>query len=172
MVDRIENALSLRSGRLDVTEPDRPRDKEAARMLATGHSLPEICQTLGYPDESRTLDGVKRAMALAVRFARDEYRYMELLGLDEIELRLWKLLEKSMPLVDRGQVVRGMDGHVIDDLRFDKEVMDEIRKTKAQRAKLLGLNAPTRSEVVSIDLVEAEISRLEAEVHRHIEYSE
>jgi hypothetical protein len=171
-MDRTENALALRPVRLSLMDNDRPRDQQAARMLALQTPLSEICATLGYPDEDRTLQGIKRAMADATRFARDEYRYMELLGLDELELRLWRLVEADMPMVDRGQLVRGSDGQPIQDLRFQKEIMAEVRQVKAQRCKLLGLNAPTRVESISMEMINDEIKRLETEVGRHTEYAD
>jgi hypothetical protein len=67
-------------------------------------------------------------------------------------------------LVDRGQIVRGDNGQPMSDDRFVLETVDRILKIKERRARILGLDAPTRSEVLNIDSIDAEISRLETEL--------
>jgi DNA-binding transcriptional MerR regulator len=147
----------------------RARDAEAARLKALGWSLAEIAEKLNLvgdePDhaEDRAAAAIKRAMASAVRFARDERRLLELEGLDELELRLWKLLDERQVLVQHGRIIE-VDGVPLDDNRFALEVVDRIMKVKDQRCKLEGTYAPTRAEIVTFDSVEAEIARLEKQL--------
>lgn len=140
------------------------RDQKSVQLKALHWSLTDICRELGYPSETEAHYGIQRGIAAAARFVQDEARSLEEAGLNELELRLWRLMDMPMPMVNHGQVVRGSDGQPIQDLRFQLDVTDRIAKIKAQRAKLRGLNAPTRTEIISIDLVEAEIMRLESEV--------
>lgn len=153
-----------------IFKKGRIRDVEAARLKALGWPLMDIAKRLQLGDESdvekaeqRTAAAIKRAMADAVRFARDEDRFLELLGLDELELRLWQLLEKSVYLVNHGKIMFYGDEPMAD-YRFELEVMDRIMKVKDQRCKVKGTYAPTKFETVTMDSVEAEIARLEQEI--------
>lgn len=141
------------------------RDSEAARLIALGWDPQEIAERLGYPTDRDAVKAAQRAMAQAVRFARDEQRYMELRGLNEIEFRLWKMLDTEVVLVQHGRLVV-VDGIPLQDHRFQLEVMDRILHVKQQRAKLLGLDAPTRIETITLTSVEDEILRLEDELRR------
>lgn len=145
------------------------RDAKAARLKALGWSIPEIAKHLGLdqpnPEHAtaRTAAAIRRAMARAVRFAGDEERHLQLQSLDEMELRLWQLLDDGMILVQQGRIIMA-DDVPMDDKRFNLEVLDRILKVKDQRAKLLGTYAPTRVESITIDSVEAEIERLQKEL--------
>lgn len=145
--------------------PSQRRDTEAAKLIALGWDPQEIADRLGYADEKEAVKAAQRAMALAVRFARDEQRFMELRGLNEIEVRLWKLLDTEVVLVQHGRLVV-LDGAPMPDHRFQLEVMDRILHVKQQRAKLLGLDAPTRIETISLTSIEEEINRIESEIGR------
>jgi hypothetical protein len=145
------------------------RDAEAARLKALGWSISEIAKHLGLdqpnPEHAtaRTAAAIRRAMARAVRFAGDEERHLQLQSLDEMELRLWQLLDEGIVLVQQGRIIVDDQGP-LDDKRFNLEVLDRILKVKDQRAKLLGTYAPTRVESITIDSVEAEIERLQKEL--------
>lgn len=148
-----------------VTKKGRNRDAEAVRLKALGWSLEEICEHLELgTDTSRAAAAIRRGLATVSRFATDEHRAMELESYDELEAECWRQLRRAHVLVDRGQLVRGDDGRVIEDDRFVLETVDRILKIKERRAKLLGLDAPTRAEVLNIDSIDAEIARLEAEL--------
>jgi hypothetical protein len=149
-----------------VLKKGRARDAEAARLKALGWGLYEIAERLDLVGdepqhaEDRAAAAIKRAMATATRFARDERRILELQGLDELEFRLWKLLDQRQVLVQHGRIIE-VDGVPLDDNRFALEVVDRILRVKEQRCKLEGTFAPTRSEVITIDSVEQEIAKLE-----------
>lgn len=157
-----------------VDRKGRARDAEAARLKALGWSLLDIAKRLKLGDEDdqdkaeqRAAAGIKRAMAEAVRFARDEAKFLELLGLDELELRLWKLLDEHPALVQHGKLV--LDFHTdepIEDHRFALEVVDRIMRVRDQRAKVTGVYAPLRTESITLDSVDAEIRRLEEELRK------
>lgn len=155
--------------RKDGTMWKGERDAEAARLKALGWSILDIAKHLGLdqpnPENAmeRTAAAIRRAMARATRFAGDEERHLQLQSLDELELRLWTLLENKMVLVQQGRIIT-KDGVPLDDSRFELEVVDRIVKVKDQRAKLLGTYAPTRVESITIDSVEAEIERLQREL--------
>jgi hypothetical protein len=138
---------------------------EAARLKALGWSLPEIADHLGLGgDPRRAGAAIRRALANTVRVARDEQRLLELQSLDELERACWIELRARHILVSNGRIVRDEMDVALEDDRFVLETIDRILKIKEHRGKLLGLNAPTRSEVLTIDSVDAEITKLEQEL--------
>jgi hypothetical protein len=144
------------------------RDSQAVRLKALGWSMEEIAEHLGFNPENgvvRVGAAIRRGLANTVRVARDEQRLLEMQSLDELERACWLELRARHILVSNGRVVRDLDDEPLDDDRFALETIDRIIKIKEVRAKMLGLNAPTRSEVLTIDSVESEIIRLEAELN-------
>lgn len=143
----------------------RDRDAEAARLKAQGMTLKEIATRLNMDgEEHRAAAAIKRALGTMARFASDEIRLMELRSLDELEWVAWKTLQSRHVVISQGKIVRDDNGDPLDDDRFVLEVLDRILKVKERRAKLWGLDAPTRSEVITIDSIEAEVAKLEQEL--------
>ena len=143
----------------------KERDSEAARLKAQGMPLEEIATRLNMDgDPKRAAASIKRALGTMARFASDELRHMELKSLDELEWVAWQTLHKSHVVINQGKIIRGDDGEPLDDDRFVLEVVDRILKIKERRAKLWGLDAPTKSEVISITSIEDEITKLEREL--------
>lgn len=150
-----------------VTRKGRNRDAEAARLKALGWTLEEICDHLELGDDPmRAAAAIKRALASVMRFATDEHREMELQSYDELEAECWRLLRVKHVLVDRGTIVHDETGESLADDRFVLETVDRILKIKERRARLLGIDAPSRSEVLNIDSIDAEIARVQAELDR------
>jgi hypothetical protein len=142
------------------------RDAEAARLRALGWSLTEIAERLDFYNPVQAGASIRRALANTTRIARDEQRLLELQSLDECERALWVKIRAQHILVSNGHIIRGDDEQPIEDSRFLLEAIDRILRVKESRRKLLGLDAPARSEVLTIDSVEAEIAKLERELHQ------
>ena len=143
------------------------RDAQAVRLKALGWSLEEIAEHLGLNgDPVRAGAAIRRGLANTVRVARDEQRLLELSSLDELERACWVEMRARHVMVSNGRVVRDDNDEPYEDDRFILETIDRILKIKDQRAKLLGLNAPARAEVLTIDSVESEIMRLEHELRQ------
>lgn len=140
------------------------RDREAARLAALGWSPEDISDRLSLAGPAAAVAGIRRALAELSRFARDDERIIEARSYKEIERRLWQFLDQRHVLVSHGKIIYDETGEPLDDDRLVLETLDRIVSVKTQYAKLMGLNAPTRTEVVSIDSVEAEIMRLEVEL--------
>lgn len=145
------------------------RDMEAARLKALGWHLADIAVAIGVDDPEdpqkscdRAAAAIKRAMAAAVRFSHDEYRYMDLSGLEELESRLWQMLADKHVLVNQGRIIY-MNDQAMDDARLKLEIMGQIASVKRDKAKLMGYAAPTRNEI-SVSTLDDEIARLRAEI--------
>jgi hypothetical protein len=141
------------------------RDAQAVRLKALGWSLEEIGTHLGLNgDPVRAAAAIRRGLANTVRVARDEQRLIELTSLDELERACWVELRAHHVLVSNGRIVRDLEGEALEDDRFVLETIDRILRIKEQRNKLLGLNAPARHEVLTIDSVDSAIADLEREI--------
>lgn len=147
------------------------KDMEAARLKALGWDVLDIAEALNIhtPDDpvrsqQRVMAAVKRAMAAAVRFSKDEYRYLDLAGLEEMERRCWQMLADKHVLVNNGRIIYGGDGP-LDDSRLKLEIMQMISSIKRDKAKLMGYNAPTRTQIeISDDMLNAAIQELSEQV--------
>ncbi|TQF04770.1 hypothetical protein E6W39_24255 [Kitasatospora acidiphila] len=121
------------------------RRRAAVELRIQGKSWQEIADLLGYDSKGTACNDVRRALQKAVQalaVPMEEYRQLELDRLDKMQDALWpKVLEGDTKAVDT--TLRLMD----------------------RRAKLLGLDAPTRTEgVLTLDAVEASIAQLTAQV--------
>jgi hypothetical protein len=164
------------SSLLPLADPDRIRKgagvrAEAARLKALGHPLEDIAEHFswftddGVPDTSRVATAIRAHLASLYRFTVDEMKVIELQSLDELEYRLWKLLEGDHYVISQGQVVIDkMTQQRVQDNRFILETCDRIQKVKDQRAKMMGLYAASKIEVISIDRIEQEIQKLEQQL--------
>lgn len=110
-------------------------------MLRAGASYDAIASTLGYVDAAYAKKDIDRLLVSEVDKSREEHRALELSRLSGLIMAHWAAAKRG-----------------------DGPSTDRISKLIDLRAKILGLYAPTRTEVVSIDAIEAEMSRLSAEI--------
>jgi hypothetical protein len=163
------------SSLLPLADPERIRRgagvrAEAARLKAMGTPLEDIADAFGWstpdgsPDTARVATAIRAHLASMYRFTIDEMKVIELQSLDELEYRLWKLLDGQHVVISQGRIVRDENGDPVEDARFVLETADRIQKVKDQRAKMMGLYAPAKIEVITIDRIESEISKLEQQL--------
>ncbi|WBP89526.1 hypothetical protein [Kitasatospora cathayae] len=121
------------------------RRRAAVKLRIEGKSWQEIADLLGYDSKGGACKDVSRALQKAVTdlaLPLEEYRQLELDRLDAMQEALW-------PKV--------LDG--------ETRAMDTALRLMDRRAKLLGLDAPTRTEgVLSLDVIDASIAQLTAQV--------
>lgn len=157
------------------------RDAEAARLRTRAMSYREIAETLGYADESHAYQGVQRCLRATISEPSEEVRRLEVQRLDRLYEAALKVLERMHVTVSNGRVVSmpvegtgvrdpetgnilGADwAPVLDDAPV-LQAIDRLLKIQDRRARYLGLDAPTRMQVVTVDAVDAEIARLTAEL--------
>lgn len=166
-----EYLLAVPGPKWNIRQKGKMRDNECARLKALGWTLEDIARHLGLdkpnPENAkvRVAAAIKRALGEMARFAGDEMRLMELHSLDELEWTAWKTLQERHVVVSQGRVVLDAEtGEPVNDDRFILEVCDRILKIKERRAKLMGLDAPVRREVITMDSIDEEIAKLEREV--------
>jgi len=121
------------------TEEQALIDTEALKYRSRGYTYQQIADTMGC-SKPTAFARVKRALAAIPAEAVDEYRRLEGERLDNLLAIATHqaMTKKSLFAIDRCLAI-----------------MD-------RRAKLLGLDAPIRTEVITLDYIQAEIQRLEA----------
>ncbi|MEV6313375.1 hypothetical protein AB0M10_32900 [Streptomyces sp. NPDC051840] len=129
------------------TLDDAQRDAEAARLRARGHTYQQIADELGWANRGDAHHAVQRALQATVREAGDEVRAIELDRLDTLYRAALAVLEREHYTVSNGRVV-SLDG--AGPLPDDGPVLaaiDRLLKIQERRAKLLGLDAPTKAAI-------------------------
>jgi len=121
------------------TEEQALIDTEALKYRSRGYTYQQIADTMGC-SKPTAFARVKRALAAIPAEAVDEYRRLEGERLDNLLAIATHqaMTKKSLFAIDRCLAI-----------------MD-------RRARLLGLDAPVRTEVITLDYIQAEIQRLEA----------
>lgn len=145
------------------------RRKQAVAMRLSGSNLDQIVTVLGYASRAAASVDIKRAMETAVveqSRSVEVYREEELQRLDLLLSEAWSILKREHITVSHGRVVRDDMDQTIPDVGPVLAAMDRILKIQERRAKLLGLDAPQRHEVVSMDAIDAAIASLSAELGR------
>jgi hypothetical protein len=156
-------------GKYERTLAGAQRDAEAARLRARGLTFQQIADQLGYSDRSAARLGWKRIIDGVVIEAREDVVKLELDKLDTMEREVLRVMETFHFVVSDGRIVftGDKDDPERTPLHDDGPILaaiDRWVKISAHRAKLLGAFAPTRSEVVTLDVVDAEIRKLEKEL--------
>jgi hypothetical protein len=160
------------------------RDIDAANLRSQGWPFERIAGELGYASRGKAYEGVQRALAEIPREGVEELRQMELERLDRLYLAALEVLERKHLTVSHGKVIsrfvgleRDEDGierldddgktiSIYEDVLDDGPILqaiDRALKIQERRAKLLGLDAPAKLEVLTLDAIDSEIRKLQAE---------
>ena len=99
------------------------RRRQALQLRLAGVSYEEIASRLGYSDRGSAWRSVMAALKTTLREPADELRKLELERLDRLLLGVWP------------QAVRGNQGSI-----------DRALRIMERRARLLGLDVPTRQD--------------------------
>jgi len=144
------------------------RDADAARMRIAGKTYEQIATELRYPNRGVAYRAVQRIIAADVRETADELRALELERLDRLYQAGMQVLEAKHYTVQKDGVI-WHDGKPLEDDAPILAAIDRLLKIQDRRAKLLGLDAPTKVEVRTVGQIEAEIAELERRlVHRDL----
>ncbi|MFB6568378.1 hypothetical protein [Streptomyces noursei] len=121
------------------------RRAKAIKMKIDGASYSEIAAALGYASRSAAHMDVKRSLEKHVieeGLAIEAWRELELARLDTLQQAIWD---------------KAMSG--------DPRAIEAALKILDRRAKLLGLDSAIKLEVLTVDALDAQIQRLEAELN-------
>ncbi len=176
------------NGRFTRTAGNVKRDAEAAALRARGYSFQRIADELGFASKGKAHGAVMRAYADIPGEDVKHARQLDLERIDRLIEQAWDIMLRPHVAVSQGRVVGKQVGwqrdpetdEVLRDgdgapLPLYEDVMDdgpataairEIRALLERRAKMIGYDAPSQSriEVITDDMVNAEIARLSAEL--------
>ena len=178
------------NGRFTRSIDTAQRDAEAAALRAKGRSFQQIADELGFASKGHAHDAVTRAFRDIPYEGAEDARRLDLERIDRLIGQAWAVMEREHLTVSQGHVVgkqtgwqRDDDGQILRDgegapIPEYEDVLDdgpalaairEIRGLLDRRARILGYDAPSKAriEVVTSDMIEEEIVRLEAELGKH-----
>ncbi|WP_413102228.1 helix-turn-helix domain-containing protein [Streptomyces sp. Inha503] len=121
------------------------RDAEAARLRARGMTYRTIAAELGM-DVHSVHDAVKRALKEIVQEPAEDVRRMELERLDFLYEKAIEVLEREHVTVSQGKIIYQGDAPLLDDGPV-LQAIDRLLRIQERRAKLLGLDAATKTQV-------------------------
>ena len=123
------------------TEDQAHLDTAALRLRSLGYSYQAIADQQG-TTKATAYNRCQRALAAIPAEAVDEFRRLE-------GQRLDLLLEKAMD-------------KALSEEKSALFAIDRVLAIMDRRAKLMGLDAPIKTEVITLDYIQQEIARLEA----------
>lgn len=119
------------------------KDTLAARLRATGASYKVIAVKLGYTNESGAHKAVQRALAAVPVEDVAELRAIECERLDVLTEKLWTVLSTRYPHEVGGRIIVDSEDKPVGDPAVILAAVNRLARISEQRARLLGLNAPT-----------------------------
>lgn len=152
------------TGQFQRTTDTARRDAEAAELRSQGQTYQAIADRLGFANRTNSRRAVERALAATVREAADEVRALQLAQLDRLTREALAVLEREHLVVSHGRIINGPDGKPLMDDAPVLQAIDRLIRIQERRAKLLGLDAPTKVETWNIDAIDAEIRRLQEQL--------
>lgn len=180
-------ATGARNGRGQYrrTRESAARDMRAAELHGQGWTYQRIADELGMAGSGKACEAVQRAFASIPIEGAEEAKRQDLERLDRLIEKNWAALERQHVTVSNGRVVRRFAGLERDEDGIERldadgktipvfeDVMDDgaiavhstvILRLIEKRAKIFGYDAPVQSrvEVITEDVVDAEIARLTA----------
>lgn len=174
-------------GRFRRTPQTAARDQRAAELYGQGKTYQAIADELGFAGRGKAHEAVQRAFADIPTEGAEAAKLADLERLDRLIEQAWAVMLRPHVAVSNGRVVRKFAGierdddgierldpdgktiPVFEDVMDDGPVLaaiDRIRTLIERRAKIYGYEAPSRSrvEVITSDVIESEIARLEGEL--------
>ena len=135
-------------------DPDvADRDHKAMRLRASGWTYHAIAQELGYASRGHARTQIERAYLADARPNVEAYREAMDDQLDQLVERITKVMDTRHLKVNAGQVVFDpTSGGLLEDDAPILAAADRILKVLERRAKLHGLDAPTKvqAQVASV----------------------
>ena len=140
------------------------RDQRAASMKLAGHTYETIASDLGI-GLTTAYEAVERAMKAIPFEDADSLRKIELAHLEKAQAKALKILEaRHVAISVKGDVVVDENGEAVLDDTVALKAIDSLVKVQTRRAKLLGLDAPTRVQaligIITLDEQKQDIENL------------
>jgi predicted transcriptional regulator len=138
------------------------RDAEACRMYVAGKTYQEIADELGYGSRGTAHTAVQKILMETAKQPADEVRSLLRARNEEIYAMAREIALRNHYAHGNGKLVY-KDGEPLLDDGPKLNAMDRMQRALTELAKLAGAHAAVKFENLSLDVVQAEIARLEAE---------
>lgn len=149
-------------GKFRRTPEGIERDITACKMYVAGKTYQQISDELGYGGFANARRGVQKILMENAREASDEVRALLRARNEEVYVMARDIALKDHLAHSHGKVVYDGDVRVIDD-GPKLNAMDRMTRSLGEIAKLTGAYSPQKFENLSLEVVQAEIARLEEE---------
>ncbi|MEV8638110.1 helix-turn-helix domain-containing protein [Streptosporangium sp. NPDC051023] len=143
-------------------EESRLRRAEVMRLRRVGHTFEQIGEQLGITRQAAH----KLYKACLAEIPAEEiatYRAEQAARLDALLVEANEVLARKHVTVSNGKVIT-IDGEPLEDDGVILDAIKTILDIEARRAKLFGLDAPTKTAVTVSDSITAEIENLAAQL--------
>jgi hypothetical protein len=114
------------------------RRREATKLSVAGHTYEEIAERLGYNSRQAAFRDVKAGLAPAAKALREEadhYLAVQMARLEGMHREAWKIFEEY-----------GAGDEYSDKADQRLAALDRVAKASAEFRKLVGLDAPAKTE--------------------------
>lgn len=157
-----------RRGTFIATLKGAERDREACRLRTRRQTYQQISDALGYGHASNARRAVQKALAAIPRDAAEELIQLELDQLDMLTAAVLNVLETEHYTVSQGRLIYlHEDAPPLADDSPVLAAVDRLLKIQERRARLLGLDAPSRATVTHASAdVDAAVVELANELAR------
>jgi hypothetical protein len=141
----------------------REREARALELRRDGHTHAEIAEIFGVTRQIATRI-INRGMDRIVQEPAEQKRLIDLERLDQLHLEALAVLRRTHYVVQGGKIARDDDGKPLVDDAPILQAITTIVRLMERRARLLGLDAAQKHEVLTLDTIDQEIARLEQQV--------
>lgn len=124
----------------------KQRHEQALVLRRAGLSLREVADRLGYKTPSAVQKAIMGALQRPIDEAATALRLLEAERLDRLQLNLWGVATNT---AKQTVVIKGKDVEVPYPILEQISATRAVLKIMERRARLLGLDAPTKTENVS-----------------------
>ena len=155
--------MARRTPQFERTVENVERDHRAAEMRARGMTYEQIAQAMGIKSRQGAWEMVHRALSEVPKESTERLLALELAKLDHMERQVHAVLaRKHLQIAASGRVVL-FNGEPVEDDEVAMKAVDRLLKISQRRARLLGLEAPTRVNLgVNEEQVELVLGALSA----------
>jgi len=123
------------------------RDAEALRLRAQDWTYQDIADHLGYDSKATAYGAVKKRLTEIKADAVDELRGIEDQKLTIGFTEVFRILNADYDIPDHLETVAEAVAYLSKDAELKLKAIDRLDKLSARRAKLMGLDAPQKTEI-------------------------
>lgn len=139
------------------------RDAEACKLYVAGKTYQQISDTLGYGSKGHAHTAVRRVLLETIKEPAEEVRALLRARNEEIYVLAREVALRDHYAHSNGKIIYDQNFKPVFDDMPKLSAMDRMHRSSVEIAKLTGVYSPQKFENLTLDVVQAEIARLEQE---------